>query len=75
MNKFLLISGLLCTTILSSCGFLLSPVGEELIVDGAEEVIKVEEELTNKTPPKTPVKDHKKEPAKQSVKGIYKEAK
>lgn len=83
MNKFLLFTSLFCITFLCSCGFLLSPIGEELIVDGAEEVIKIEKELTHpKTtnPPskesdKEPVKAIPNEPIKETIKGIYKEAK
>jgi hypothetical protein len=48
MKNFSLFSMSLFPIFLSSCGFLLSPVGEELVVDGAEEVIKIEQELTHK---------------------------
>ena len=50
MNKVLLLSSILCTMLLSSCGFLLSPVGEELVVDASEEVVKIEEELVKPKP-------------------------
>ena len=75
MNKVLLLSSILCTMLLSSCGFLLSPVGEELIVDGAEEVIKLEQELTHTTTTTTTTKEPAKEVTKESFKEVPKEVK
>lgn len=75
MNKVLLLSSLLCTMLLSSCGFLLSPVGEELIVDGAQEVIKLEQELTHTKTTTTTTKEAEKEPLKETPKEAPKEAK
>ena len=57
MNSYSLISYLLCVMILSSCGVLLSPVGEELIIDGAEEVIKIEKELVASPTSIIPIKE------------------
>jgi hypothetical protein len=56
--------------LLSSCGFLLSPVGEELIVDGAEEVIKLEQELVKPAAPKEAPKEAAKEPVKEVSKEV-----
>jgi hypothetical protein len=75
MNKFLLLSSLLCTMLLSSCGFLLSPFGEELIVDGAQEVIKLEQELTHTKTTTTTTKETEKEPVKETSKESVKEVK
>ena len=73
MKKVLLISSFLCTMILSSCGFLLSPVGEELIVDGAQEVMKIEKEVVASVNA-APV-EKSKESDKEPVKEVTKEAK
>lgn len=73
MKKVLLISSFLCTMILSSCGFLLSPVGEELVVDGAQEIMKIEKEIVDST--KAPVVEKPKESEKEPVKEVTKEVK
>ena len=56
MNKIYILSIPLLSILLTSCGFLLSPVGEELIVDGAQELIKIEEELVHPSHSKEPEK-------------------
>lgn len=69
MNKILSFSSIVCVSLLSSCGFLMSPIGEELIMDGAQEVIKLEQQLTHTTAPtivKDPVKETSKEPTKET---------
>ena len=47
MKKILVLSSVIGCVVLSSCGFLTSKVGEEIVVDCAQEVIKVEQEMTN----------------------------
>lgn len=58
MKKLLILSSVTATMCLSSCGFLTSKVGEEIVVDAAQEVIKVEEEVVHPDPltPQTPSK-------------------
>lgn len=56
MKNFSILSIPLICLVLTSCGFLLSPAGEELIVDGAEELIKIEEELVHPVHHKEPEK-------------------
>jgi len=73
MKKVLLISSFLCTMLLSSCGFLLSPVGEELIVDGAQEIEKIEKEIVASA--NTPTVEKPKENDKEPVKEVTKEVK
>lgn len=50
--KYLILFNVALVSLLCSCGFLLSPVGEELVVDAAEEAVKIEESLVK---PKVPV--------------------
>ncbi len=73
MKKVLLISSFLCTMLLSSCGFLLSPVGEELIADGAGEIVKIEKEIVAAANP--PAVEKPKESEKEPVKEVTKEVK
>lgn len=45
MEKNIILFGLFLCVLLTSCAFLKSPFGEELIEDAAEEVIKLEHDL------------------------------
>ena len=51
MNKIFIVFSLVLVSLLSSCGFLLSPVGEELIVDAADEAVKTEHALVHPSAP------------------------
>ena len=51
MNKIFIVFSLVLVSLLSSCGFLLSPVGEELIVDATDDAVKIEHSLVHPSAP------------------------